>query len=234
MYKKDPRFETPDDVSKIWRYMNYEKFKSLISEQVLFFCSIDTLKKIDPYEGSYYACKLLNEIDLSDAKHFVSQIDRCGPPIAVNCWHLSEYDSMAMWKIYSGNRGIAIQTTIQKLKNAFKRHQDSVWIGRISYTDDPIDHPTSWSADKFMACMTKRKCYEHEKEVRALIWDTTTIDRTEDGSAIVPIEINNLLENVFLAPESDDSLIDTVHMLLDKNGINIKPTKSQTLTAPPF
>ena len=119
MYKKDPRFETPDDALKIWRYMNFGKFQSLISDKILFFCSIDTLKKMDPYEGSYYACKLLNEVDLSDAQHFVNQIDRCDPPIAVNCWHLSEYESMAMWKIYSREKGIAIQTTIQKLKDAF-------------------------------------------------------------------------------------------------------------------
>ena len=189
---------------------------------------------MDPYEGSYYACKLLNEVDSSDAQHFVNQIDRCGPPIAVNCWHLSEYDSMAMWKIYSGDKGIAVQTTIQKLKNAFIRYQDSVWIGRISYTDEPIDHPTGWSVDKFMACITKRKCYEHEKEVRAFIWDTTKIDRTEDGSAIVPIEINDLIESVFLSPESEDSMMDNVRMLLDKNGIDIKPTKSPILTAPSF
>lgn len=234
MYENDPRFETPDDASKIWRYMNYDKFKSFIEEQILFFCSIDTLKKIDPYEGSYYACKLLNEIDLSEAQHFVNQINRCGPSIAVNCWHLNEDDSMAMWKIYAHDKGIAIQTTIQKIKNEFNRFQDSVWIGRISYTDEPIDHPTGWTVDKFMACMTKRKCYEHEKEVRALIWDTTKIDRKEDGSAIVPIEIDNLLENVFLSPESEDIVMDNVSMLLDKNGIDVKPIKSRTLTAPPF
>ena len=234
MYKKDPRFETPDDVSKIWRYMNYDKFKSFIVEKILFFCSIDTLKKADPYEGSYYACKLLNEVNPSDAQHFVSQINQCGLPIAVNCWHLSEHDSMAMWKIYSGDKGIAVQTTIQKFKAAFEKYQDSVKISKISYTDEPIDHPIGWSVGKLFACMTKRKCYEHEKEVRALIWETTEINRTKDGSAIVPIEINNLIENIFLSPTSEDNMMNNVCVLLNKSGIHIKPKKSQILTSPPF
>ena len=234
MYKKDPRFETPDDSSRIWRYMNYDRFESLISEQILFFCSIDTLKKMDPYEGSYYACKLLNEVDPSDAQRFVNQINQCGPPIAVNCWHLSEYDSMAMWKIYSREKGIAIQTTIRKLKDTFNKYQDSIWIGKLSYTDEPIEHPTDWTVDKFMACMTKRNCYEYEKEVRALIWETNEIKRTDDGSAIVPIEINDLLENVLLSPESDDTVLENVRALLDKHGIEIIPIKSEVLTSPCF
>jgi hypothetical protein len=234
MYKEDPRFETPDDVSKIWRYMSYDKFESFIVERILYFCSIDVIKKEDPFEGSYYACKLLHEVNASVAQNFVNQVNQCGPTIAVNCWHLSEYDSMAMWKIYSGKKGIAVQTTIQKLKAEFDRYPDSVWIGKISYTDEPIDHPIGWSVDKFMSCMTKRKCYEHEKEVRALIWETTEINRTEDGSAIVPIKIDSLLESVFLSPESDDTLMESVLALLVKHGVDIKPIKSKVLTAPSF
>jgi len=234
MYKKDPRFETPNDASKIWQYLNYDKFESLVRNEALYFCSIDTLKKLDPFEGSYYACKLLNEIDTSAAQNFVDQMNRCGPPIAVNCWHLSESDSMAMWKIYSGKKGIAVQTTIQKLKAVFSRYSDSVWIGKIFYTDEPIDHPTGWSADKFMACMTKRKCYEHEKEVRAFVWDTTEISRTEDGSAIVPIKTNNIFENIILSPDSEMGLMEKVRSLLIKHRVNIEPIKSQVLTTPPF
>lgn len=85
-----------------------------------------------------------------------------------------------------------------------------------------------------MACMTKRNCYEHEKEVRALIWETKGIERTDDGSAIVHIEINDLLENVFLSPESEVSVMESVSALLDKHGIGIKPIKSEILTLPCF
>ncbi len=235
MYVEDPRFRTPDCASMIWRYMDYDKFEFFVMKQVLYFCSIDTLKREDPYEGSYYACKLLNEVPLSDAQTLVNKINQCGPPIAVNCWHLNENESMAMWKIYAGvKKGIAIQTTVGKLKVAFNRFRDSVRIGEISYTDEPIEHPTGWSVDKFVSCMTKRKCFEYEKELRALIWDTTEVGRENDGSIVVPIEVNSLIENVYLSPTSEDSLVDMIRDLMVNQGINVTPIKSQIPATPCF
>ena len=35
----------------------------------------------------------------------------------VSCWHINGNESDAMWKIYSNKKGIAIKTTIDKLKN---------------------------------------------------------------------------------------------------------------------
>ena len=234
MFKEDPRFKTPDDTAKVWRYMDYDKFRSFIEENYLYFCSINTLKKYDPFEGSYYACKLLNEVDPLDAQEFARKEDMCGPPIAVNCWHLSEYQSMAMWKIYSGEKGIAIQTSVAKLKEAFNKLSDSIRLGEISYTDAPIDHPTGWTADKFIRCMTKRKCFEFEKEVRALVWDTSDLSRVDDGSAKIPIEINSLLENVYLSPESGDAIVENVVSLINQNNIKITPIISQILDPPSF
>ena len=50
----------------------------------------------------------------------------------INCWYQSEYESDAMWQLYSNN-GIAIQTTFGKLKNSFKNSNDNVLIGQVKY-----------------------------------------------------------------------------------------------------
>ncbi len=236
VYQNDSRFKTPDDTSMIWRYMNYDRFKFLVKEQKLYFCSVDTIKRDDPYEGSYYACDLLNEVDPSIAQNFVKQANSCGPSIAVNCWHLSKSESMAMWKLYSGDKGIAIQTTVGKLKVAFDGFKDIVYIGEIVYTDEPIEHPNGWTVDMFMSCMTKRKCFEHEKELRAFIWNTTKqVTREKDGSVIVPIKVNSLAEKVYLSPTSKGCLRAKVNALMKKNNIiNIPIIPSRILTAPCF
>lgn len=234
MNSSDLRFRTPSYACKIWRYMNYEKFESFLVDQVLYFCAIDTLKKEEPYEGSYYACPLLNEVDLLSSQNFVRQINQCGPPVAVNCWHLSENESMAMWKIYSKSKGIAIQTRVGNLKKAFDRSGYDVNIGQIFYTDVPIDHSDGWTVDKFMSCLTKQKCFEYEKELRALIWDTTRTAREPDGSIKVPIEVNSLVENVYLSPESEDPLMDNVRNLMVNHGISTTPIKSKILDSPCF
>lgn len=234
MFKEDPRFETPEDTAKVWRYMAYDKFRRLVEEKCLHFCSVKTLNNTDPHEGSYYGCKLLNEISLSDAKDVAQKANRCGPPIAVNCWHLNDFESMAMWDLYSDSDGIAVQTTIKKLKEAFNKVQDSIRLGKIVYTDEAIEHPTGWTVDRFMACMTKKQCYAHEKEVRALIWNTSEIIREEDGSVKLPIEIKSLLENIVLSPKSEESLREKVLALLKKHDISINPQISPILTGPEF
>ena len=52
MYKEHPVFEKPHDLNiKIWRYLDFTKFASLIDKQALFFSRADCLG--DPFEGSY-------------------------------------------------------------------------------------------------------------------------------------------------------------------------------------
>ena len=52
MYKEHPAFEKPSDEDiKIWRYIDFTKFVSLLDKQALFFARADRLS--DPFEGSY-------------------------------------------------------------------------------------------------------------------------------------------------------------------------------------
>jgi hypothetical protein len=41
--------------------------------------------------------------------------------ILINGWHYNEYESAAMWDLYSqANAGIAIQSTYRKLRDSFQ------------------------------------------------------------------------------------------------------------------
>lgn len=41
--------------------------------------------------------------------------------IKISCWHIEEYESDAMWKIYANfGKGIAISTTIEKILSSMK------------------------------------------------------------------------------------------------------------------
>jgi len=61
----------------------------------------------------------------------MSEINRNWPKFnAINCWHMNDHESAAMWKLYlKSDEGIAIQSTYRKLKDAitdddeiFSRH----------------------------------------------------------------------------------------------------------------
>lgn len=52
MYKEHPVFEKPENENaKIWRYIDFTKFVSLLDKSALFFTRADRLG--DPFEGSY-------------------------------------------------------------------------------------------------------------------------------------------------------------------------------------
>jgi hypothetical protein len=41
--------------------------------------------------------------------------------VAISSWHINEYESFAMWQIFTQNsEGLAIQSTIGRLKKALK------------------------------------------------------------------------------------------------------------------
>ncbi|MBN1553100.1 MAG: hypothetical protein JXA11_00020, partial [Phycisphaerae bacterium] len=110
---------------------------------------------------------------------------------------------------------------------------DSVFIGEIIYTDDPIDDPSGWPIVIFTSCMTKRKCFEHEKELRALIWNTNEdIPREEDGSVKIPIQPRHLIENIYISPFADDSTVYEVQQIASKHQFEIVPIKSDLMDKP--
>ncbi len=236
MYEEDSRFVTPDKKLKIWRYINFDKFKWLILQRALYFCSIEILKQADPYEGSYYGSEFLSKIDPKQASCVVDQMNRCGPPITVNCWHLAESECMAMWRIYSkDNKGIAIQSTVGRLQESLDNFQDSVYIGQIIYTDDPVSHPLDYPLDKFMSVMTKRKCYEFEKELRAFVWETGQVTERElDGSVRVPVNLDAMIEKIYLSPASDDGIKRQIDFQLSYCGLDKPVEKSNILERPLF
>lgn len=64
----------PTDQQRIWRYMDFAKFVSLISKRALYFCNLEILAKTDPHEGLLshpnYRHRKWNEIsDLTPEEH---------------------------------------------------------------------------------------------------------------------------------------------------------------------
>lgn len=84
----------------------------------------------------------------------------------VNCWHMNNSESEAMWRLYCpNNNGIAIQTTYKKLVES-TMSDEWLHIGRVNYIDyDSEVFPTD---NVFYKLMHKRISFAHEKEVRLI------------------------------------------------------------------
>src|SRR5690606_30123405 len=86
----------------------------------------------------------------------------------VSCWHASNVESAAMWKIYGENEnGIAVISDIARMKSAFHESVETIYAGRVSYIDFAEDRLDLGNG--FTPLVHKRSSFEHEKEVR-LVW----------------------------------------------------------------
>lgn len=209
MYIEHPEFHPPrDEHTKVWRYMDFTKFVSMLDTSELFFSRTDQFD--DPFEGSYpkrnvsRLCEMLgteNYEALSNTRRSLC------PHTLVNCWHMSEHESDAMWKLYTRNKeGIAIQSTFRRLCNAFAEAEQEVHAGTVDYldyeTDVYDDHNT------FSGFLHKRKGFEHERELRVIYQDL--------GQGVchyglyIPISLSTLVERVHIVPFAADWFADLV------------------------
>ncbi|MFN9869877.1 MAG: hypothetical protein ACK55E_00360 [Cyanobacteriota bacterium] len=106
-----------------------------------------------------------------------------------------------------------------------------------------IDYNTDWlpEGNSFYPFMHKRKSFEHEREARALIQDIdATIDSLVAGKAnnstgqLVPIEVNDLISAIHIAPNSPSWLVDLVTEVASKYEISADVRRSDLYSEPVF
>ncbi|MFA4836681.1 MAG: AP2/ERF family transcription factor [Dehalococcoidia bacterium] len=214
----------PDDPNiKVWRYMDFTKLVSMLIHSGLFFSKIDNLD--DPFEGSYSLPNVLwrknfykgdgptwEELDINNKD--VRQ------RLVINCWHMSEYESAAMWKLYSkSNEAICIQSTYNKLRQSL---DSSIILGIVQYINYERDMIPE--GNYHYPYLYKRESFEHERELRAI--KTLDTKLTSDG-IFVKTDLNDLIETVYIAPSSPDWFKELVENVLRHFGLPTYVERSQ-------
>jgi len=224
MYENHPNCLEPEPDNKLWRYMSFSKFVSLLDTKSLFFAEPSALG--DKFEGSYP--KNNNQIKMRPLtkeefennnyqyndnyeeylKNYNLNKQFMHNSFNICCFHLNEHESFAFWKIYSSeDYGIAIQTTFENLKKSLVVCEDkNVSCGKIIYLDysdksnDIID-----PSNVYAPYLCKRKCFEYENECRAIFWDlphyVDIIEKNEDNKNLkdpICISINSEEKNKML------------------------------------
>lgn len=137
MYKKNDNIKLPDDPDTIvWKYLDLSKFLDLLMSRKLFMSRSDKFE--DQYEGTfseptYEEIKKLSENNPEFLDYYKSHREK----VVVSSWHINEYESFAMWQIFTqNNEGLAIQSTIGRLQKALKPEINySQFIGEVNYID---------------------------------------------------------------------------------------------------
>jgi len=228
MYKEHPVFESPqNENAKIWRYMDFTKFVSLLDKSALFFTRADKLG--DPFEGSYSKANINLRPTVyegkipQDALRTMSTFSKLLLKFTViNCWHLNEYESAALWGLYlKSNEGIAIQSTFNRLRDSLKDENHNIYIGKVKY----IDYEKDWlpEGNSLYPFVHKRKSFEHERELRAVIQklpskgDALDLSKPSfDDGLYVSVDLDLLVDRIYLVPTCPKWLLELVKSLLIK------------------
>lgn len=248
-------YEIPKSDSHLWRYMDFTKYMSMLSTSGLYFPRADTFE--DYYEGakgvktnknkwdnhyrSFFKEAMKNppegvewnqadEHIEKEAERLLKKLNDGGEAskkrVFISCWHENEHESEAMWRLYSTylDNAVAVRTTYASLYESLGKNP-SIAIGRVRY----IDFNKSFAGvnDSFWR---KRKSFEHEREVRALIHD----HECNDKGKIVKCDLNTLVEEVFLSPSSPAWFCDLINDVNEKFGINVQVSQSRLNDEPFF
>lgn len=269
MYEAHPIFVQPENEDiRVWRYMDFTKFVSFIESRCLYFARADKLG--DSFEGSLPKMNvearknvkqriLLSpvfpqEFRASYSKHIESEGEinqRWRKHFAINCWHMNEHESAAMWELYlKSSEGIAIQSTYRKLRESIL-DDEKVYLGKVKYIDyekESIDHyydPNSandFIFNMFSPFIHKRKSFEHEREVRALIEKppTTCEDQkgnfkdTIDCGIKIRVNVERLVEKIYVAPSAPDWFSDLVRTVSQRYDCTFEVVSSKLNERPLF
>ena len=216
--------------------MDFTKYVSLLESSALYFSRLDQLG--DNFEGSITVAtkKSLDSPDVAlrdDLRAAMqSQTTSLRHTIRegtyVNCWHMSEHESAAMWRLYSKTEeAISVQTSYGKLVDALS---NELLVGLVNYID--YDNEIIPSNNMLWPVMHKRLSFQHECEVRA-VFGIDVADDSPLGKS-VSVDLAALVENVYVSPESPDWFYQLVCDLTEKMGGTFTIVRSRLSEQPVF
>lgn len=238
-----PCFQAPENPDAlIWRYMDFTKFVAMLDTGGLYFARSDRFD--DPYEGATsHANPALRERVYQDQPippEIAKQISSFNQWVRhwtyLNCWHLNDHESAAMWKLYGvTHESIAIRSAFAKLQAALAG--GDVFLGLVRY----IDYQTDWlpEGNAFWPFVHKRKSFEHEREVRGVIQNLPKqndqipigLPNPEQG-CIITVDLNLLIDHVTISPTAPLWFVDLVQHTVERFGYQFKISQSSLTQQP--
>jgi hypothetical protein len=203
MYLNNPNIKLPDDPDTIvWKYLDLSKFLDLLLSKKLFMSRSDKFE--DQYEGTFSE-PTFEEIRklAADNPDFLNYYKTHREKVAISSWHINEYESYAMWQIFTQNsEGLAIQSTIGRLQKSLNPENNfDQYIGEVNYIDYKKEYiPFD---DLFFPFLFKRKSFQYEREVRIITDTSKSTIKLNDGLKI-NVDINQLIEKIYIHPKSEN------------------------------
>lgn len=239
------RYSFISDETKLWRYMSFSNFFSLLETSALYFCRIDcfsdNLEATQPKEAERFATITGNPWQVFTKLCVDKQLEIYRNITFANCWHINEQENPTMWENYvmaHGNEGIAIQTCFQNLVECFNtdRALTNLKMKYIDYDTEFLDYGCPNYA---VYLSIKDVKYEYENELRVITlekeiphFDADEMDMDKkievysQKGEFIKIDLKMLIQKLYLSPNSTTRFKENIEQLLHKYGITVPVIKS--------
>jgi hypothetical protein len=225
MYLNNPNIKLPQDPDTIvWKYLDLSKFLDLLLSQKLFMSRSDKFE--DQYEGTFSepTFEEIKKLSINNPD-FLNYYKTHREKVAISSWHINEYESFAMWQIFTQNsEGLAIQSTVKRLQDALNPEKNyKQYIGEVNYIDYKKEYiPFD---DMFFPFLFKRKSFQYEREVRIITDVSENPIKLNDGLKI-NVDISLLIEKIYIHPKSENWYKNLVIQLVTQLGFDFEIEKS--------
>jgi hypothetical protein len=225
MYLNNPNIKLPQDSDTIvWKYLDLSKFLDLLLSRKLFMSRSDKFE--DQYEGTFSepTFEEIKKLSINNPD-FLNYYKTHREKVAISSWHINEYESFAMWQIFTQNsEGLAIQSTVKRLQDALVPENNyKQYIGEVNYIDYKKEYiPFD---DMFFPFLFKRKSFQYEREVRIITDVADNNIKLNDGLKI-NVDINLLIEKIYIHPKSENWYKNLVIQLVKQLGFDFEIEKS--------
>lgn len=194
----------------IWKYLDLAKYLALLRTRNLHLAP--TTEFCDRYEGDIGVVQKKALVRAHGQERYEELMEKyrfLRERTYVSCWTENEFESDAMWRIYTGAiYGVAIRSTYGRLRDVFADARKPntglvTYIGRVNYVDfsNELLNLESYHLPFFY----KRRSFEHEREVRMVLQDLSAIDQTVEAPpshavSLTRDELNGLISSLHLSP----------------------------------
>lgn len=223
-----PFCKLPENLdASVWRYMDIDKFHSLLNEKALYLCRADRLQ--DRFEGTYSRYQILEmedwftkigESHMTEIEREHRRKDRLKSYIS--CWCMSDCDLDLMWKGYVRNPpGVAIKSSARRLKEICDKavsHQP-IDISIVSYFDHAGGKNINYGTPT--AFFHKDKHFRLDNEIRIVHYPN--VSEPTPTHALLPVDLKDLIEDVVFQPRVKEITVKSAREALSRAGLEEIP-----------
>jgi hypothetical protein len=234
--------------------MDFARFIHLIETQTLWFARVDQFE--DPLEATFTDAELNyfrsqapppGSTGRSMLEAFQGATKMMRASIYVNCWRAGAGESLAMWDLYGKGSGIvAVKSSVGLLKAELASFSASIHIAQVNY----IDWDThNWNINSLVMSARKDSSYQHESEVRAMIWEVIPLNSPaflgiagtdkpwQERTSLdppyglqVPVNVSKMISEIVVGPRESSWVAELVKRVLDKYNLRLSIKVSDRLT----